>query len=111
MGIQSKVSIPRDGEIVHSERVEQLGGLKLARDSLRRADLSKAVGDEEDEHDELAVRGALDLEVAEEGVGAEEVERFVDDVRGFGVGWVDGSGSRRQRLVANGPQGRTEGRG
>ena len=80
MCIQSEVSVPGDREIVHSERVEQLGGLKLARDSLRRADLSKAVGDEEDEDDEETVGWALDLEVAEEGVGAEEVESLVNDI-------------------------------
>ena len=81
MGIQSKVSVPRNGEIVHSERVEQLGGFKLARNSLCRADLSKAVGDEEDEDDEETVGWTLDLEVAEEGVGAEEVESLVNDIR------------------------------
>ena len=81
MSIQSKVSIPRDGEIVHSKRIKQLGRLKLAGDNLRRADLSKAVGDEEDEDDEETVGWTLDLEVAEEGVGAEEVESLVNNIR------------------------------
>ena len=86
--IQREPRVPRDRKLVDRERVKQLLRLDLARHRARRAELREAVGDEEDEHDELAVRGALDLEVAEEGVGAEEVERFVDDVRGFGVGWV-----------------------
>lgn len=34
----------------------------------------------------MAVGGALDLEVAEEDVGAEEGEGFVEDVVGFGFG-------------------------
>ena len=45
-----------------------------------RAELREAVGDEEDEYDEVAVGRAFDLEVAEEGVGAEEVESFVEDI-------------------------------
>ena len=88
MRIQREPRVSRDRKLVDRERVEQLLRLDLARHRARGAELREAVGDEEDEHDELAVRGALDLKVAEEGVGAEEVERFVDDVRGFGVGWV-----------------------
>lgn len=39
----------------------------------------------------MAVGGALDLEVAEEDVGAEEGEGFIEDVVGFGF-WVDFEG-------------------
>lgn len=50
-------------------------------------ELLQTVGEEEDAVDEEAVGRALDLEVAEEGVGAEEGEGFVDGVIGGRV-WV-----------------------
>ena len=59
------------------------------RRALTLSDLGEAVTDEENEVDEHAVRGALDLKVAEEGVGAEEVERLGDDVVASGVGWTE----------------------
>jgi hypothetical protein len=49
----------------------------------------------------VAVGGAFDLEVAEEGIGAEQREDFIEDVVGFrvwvdveggGVGWESGEG-------------------
>jgi hypothetical protein len=58
----------------------------------------QTVRHEEDAVDEKAVGGAFDFEVAEEGVGAEEGEDFVEDVVGFGVRvdveWVGGGGQR-----------------
>ena len=45
----------------------------------------EAVGEEENAVDEHAVGGAFDLEVAEEGVGAEEGEDLVEAVVGFAV--------------------------
>ena len=81
MRVERKVGVAGDGEAVHGERVEHLGRLNLARDRLRGADLGKAVGDKEDEDYEETVCGALDFEVAEEGVGTKEVEGLVNDIR------------------------------
>ena len=90
MRIERKVGVAGDGEAVHGECVEHLGRLDLAGQRARGADLGKAVRDEEDEDYEQAIGGALDLEVAEEGVGAEEVEGLVDDVCFGGIGWIGG---------------------
>lgn len=46
------------------------------------------MGEEEDAVDQMAVCGALYLEVAEEDVCAEEGERFVEDIVRFRL-WVD----------------------
>jgi hypothetical protein len=48
--------------------------------------LLQAVAQEPDSIDEEAVRGALDLEVSEEGVGAEERDGLVEDVVALAVG-------------------------
>lgn len=80
------------------------------------ADLAEALADEEDAVDEQAVGGALDLEVAEEGVGAEEREHLVEDVVRLGVrvralaGWDRRAGLRQHvrwapGLGAEGQQG------
>jgi len=69
--------------------------------------LAEAVADEEDEVDEDAVGLALDLEVAEERVGAEEGEALVDDVRLGRVGCESASESvSRLRLRWGGGEGR-----
>ena len=81
MRVEREVGVAGDGEVVHRERVEHLGRLNLARDRLRSAYLGKTVGDKENEDDEETVCGALDLEVAEEGVGTKEVEGLVNDIR------------------------------
>lgn len=62
----------------------------------RGLDLGQALGDEQDAVDEQAVGGTLDLEVAEEGVGAEEGEDLIEGVVavGLGVGGLVG-GQRR----------------
>ena len=80
MRIQCEVGVTRDREVVDSEGVEGLTRLELRRRGALRAKLREAVGDKEDEDDEQAVGGALDLEVAEERVRAEEVEGLVNDV-------------------------------
>ena len=80
MRVERKVGVAGNGEVVDRQSVQQLGRLKLAGYSLGGADLGKAVGDEEDEDNEEAIGGALDLEVAEEGVGTEEVESLVNDI-------------------------------
>jgi hypothetical protein len=48
-----------------------------------------------------AVGGAFDLEVAEEGIGAEQREDFVEDVVGFRV-WVDVKGGGVGRVGRKG---------
>ena len=78
--VQWEVGISRDGKGVHGECVQHLVRLELIRHCPSRANLGQAVGYEENKHNKKAVRGALDLEVAEERVRAEEVERLVDDV-------------------------------
>ena len=85
MRVERKVGVAGDGEAVHGERVEHLGRLDLAGQRARGADLGKAVRDEEDEDNEEAIGGAFDLEVAEQGVGTEQVKGFVDNVRLIGV--------------------------
>lgn len=50
-----------------------------------RTEFGETVGDIEDEDDESSVGRTLDLEIAEKGVGTEEVEGFVYDVV---LGWV-----------------------
>jgi hypothetical protein len=88
MRIEGEVGVTRDGEAVYRQSVEQLGRLYLRRRDARCANLGEAVRDEEDEHDEGPVRRALDLKVAEERVGAEEVDRLVYDVACFWVGYL-----------------------
>ena len=80
MRIEREVGVSGDREVVNGEGVECLGSLNNAWDRSRGADLGKTVGDEEDEDNEETIGRALDLEVAEEGVGTEKVEGFVDDV-------------------------------
>jgi hypothetical protein len=52
----------------------------LSRCGARTAKFCKTIGNKEDEDDEEAITRALDLEVSEERVGAEEVEGLIDDV-------------------------------
>lgn len=77
MRVEREARIARDREVIYRQRIEHLVRLNLARRCSCRPDLGKAVGDEEYEYDEVAVGGALDLEVAEEGVGTEEIEGLV----------------------------------
>lgn len=113
--VQREARLARQTEVLERE-VDQalLGGLGV----LRRFYSRQAVGEEEDAVDQVAVGGALDLEVAEEDVGAEEREGFVEDVvrlrlrvdfervrasweRGESVGWAAGFGAQgQQREVA-----------
>ena len=80
MCVKREVGITGDGEVIDGEGVEHLCRLQLARHGLSCTKLCEAVGNKEDEDDEEAIGRALDLEVAEEGVGTEEVESLVDDV-------------------------------
>lgn len=94
--VEREVGITGKGEAINSVGGELLVGFVCGPGHFGCGDLGETVGDEEDEVDEDAVGGALDFKVAEERVGAEEVDAFVDDVRAGGVdgGW---SGSARAR--------------
>ena len=81
MRVQVEGGVSGDEHVVDREGVERLVRLKLAHDCSAATNRREAIRDEEDEVDEHAVCRALDLEVAEERVGAEEVECFVDDIR------------------------------
>ena len=94
MGVQGKVRVARERKRVHRERVQQLLCFNLAGRCARGRQLRQTVGNKEDEDDEQAVGGALDLEVAEERVRAEEVEGLVDDVRRVRVGCGASAGPR-----------------
>jgi len=85
MCIQSKVRVARKREAVYSQGIQQLGRLQLARRRPRRSNLSKAIGDEENEHDEQSIRRPFDFEVAEERIRAKEVQRLVDDIHLVGI--------------------------
>ena len=80
--IQGKPGLTRQTKVF--ERVVDQRLLRGARVHVR-LHLGQAVGEEEDAVDQVAVGGALDLEVAEEGVGAEEGEGLVEDVVGLAV--------------------------
>jgi hypothetical protein len=86
--IQEKICVPRQRKVVHRERAERFCRLELVWRHTRRRNLREAVGYEEDEDDEQPICWALDLKVAEERVGAEEVERLVDDVQCAGIGYT-----------------------
>jgi hypothetical protein len=86
--IERKVGVAGDGKAIDGERVERFARLELGLRRARRSELGEAVRDEEDEHDERSVGGALDLKIAEERVGAEEVEGLVDDVCARWIGYA-----------------------
>lgn len=82
--VQWPTWITRDGKVRVERQVRDiLGGLPHVGGGF---DFGEAVADEPDAVDEQAVGGALDLEVAEEGVGAEQGEDLVEDVVGLGLG-------------------------
>lgn len=87
MRVEGKVSVAWDRKVVHRERIQRLGGLDLRWDCLCCAKFGQTIRNEEDEHDEGAVRRPFDLKVAEEGIGTEEIEGLVYDVRLFWVGY------------------------
>ena len=89
MRIQLKPSITWNRKVIHAQRIQQLIRLNHPRRDLGTSEFGETVGDEEDEDNEETIGRALDLEVAEEGVGAEEVEGLVDDVCGGEVGCKD----------------------
>lgn len=88
MRIQLKHRIPRQRKTLHRKCIQQFRTLQLGRRRSCRCDLGETVRDEEDEDDEETVCGAFDFEVAEEGVGAKEVEGFVYYVCRGRIGWA-----------------------
>lgn len=68
--IQRKRRVPRHSKVSIEREVRHILG-RLAHIATR-ADLAQRLADEQDAVDKQAVGGALDLEVAEEGVCAEE---------------------------------------
>ena len=98
--VQGPAWVARDGELqVQGQVRDILGG---GPDVGAGLDLGQAVADEPDAVDEQAVGVALQLEVAEEGVCAEEGEHLVEDVVALGLGvgglvggqWRVGEGER-----------------
>lgn len=73
---EGEVPLARERKGGEALRVEDLGGLGLAL----LVDQVQTLRDVQREVHEQRVRGALDVKVAEEHVGLEEVERLVDDV-------------------------------
>lgn len=81
--VEGEAWIAGDGKVeVERQVVDILGGIASRGLGL---DLGQAVADEPDAVDEQAVGGALDLKVAEEGVGAEQGEDLVEDVVALAV--------------------------
>jgi len=80
MRVQGEIGITRDWEAFYGKRIERLGRFNLRGHGARAPELSETIGDEENEHNEGTVRRAFDLKITEQGVGAEEVERFVNDI-------------------------------
>lgn len=76
--VKGEAGIAGNGEVgVQGEVHQGLLGISPAH---ARLDGGQGLADEQDAINEHAVGGALDLEVAEEGVGAEEGENLVDRV-------------------------------
>lgn len=81
--VEGKGRVARNGKVgVEGEVQDILGSIA---DTGAGLDLGQAVTDEPDAVDKQTVGGALDLEVAEEGVGAEEGEDLVEDVVALAV--------------------------
>lgn len=92
--VEREPGLARQAELLEGA-VDQrlLGGLGVHV----RLHFGQAVGDEQDAVDQHAVRGTLDLKVAEERVGAEQREGLVETVVRLRVGvHVEGVGARGQ---------------
>lgn len=86
MRVQGETCISGNGEVVHREGVERLASFELRRGSTNRAQFCQAIRHEQNKDDESTIGRALDLEVAKEGVGTEQVESLVDNVGRVGIG-------------------------
>ena len=82
--VQRPTRITRKSKVHVEREVHDILG-RVAHPGIR-SDLGQTVADEPDAVDEQPVGVALDLEVAEEGVGAEEREHLVQDVVAVRVG-------------------------
>jgi hypothetical protein len=80
MCVQREVGIAWNRKIVYRQGIQHLSGLYLRRRSALRTEFGEAVGDIEDEDDKRPVCGSLDLKIAEERIGAEKVQRLIDNV-------------------------------
>lgn len=97
--VQRPARVAGNGKVEVQRQVQHI--LRRLLDRGRGLDLAEAVAEEPDAVDEQAVGGALDLEVAEEGVGAEEGEDLVEDVVALRVRvgrLVGGEGDERERV-------------
>jgi hypothetical protein len=81
--IEREIGIAGNGEIIDGKGIERFGGFYLSKRRACTAKFRETIGNEEDEDDEKTITRALDLEVSKERVGAEEVERLVDNVSLF----------------------------
>lgn len=104
--VQGPARVAGDGELqVEGQVHDILGGGPDVGSGL---DLGQAVADEPDAVDEQAIGVALQLEVAEEGVCAEEGEDLVEDVVALGLGvgrLVGGQGRVGEGQRVGGPAG------
>jgi len=108
--IQREARLTRYAELLE-RAVDQrlLGALRIHAGF----DLGEAVGDEEDAVNQQPIGGAFDLEVAEEGICAEEAKDLVESIVGLGVrvhvegGYVGGEGGEGEGGAAGfGSQGK-----
>jgi hypothetical protein len=104
--VQGEARVSGDGEIEVQRKVQDiLLGVPRVGGGL---DLAQAVADEPDAVHQQTVGGTLNLEVAEEGVGAEEGEDLVEDIVALTVGvgrLVGGQGWRWDRQDVGRPAG------
>ena len=85
VGVQRKIGITRDREVVNRKSIQHFGSLDLCWDSFGGTDLGQTVRHKEDKDDEQAVRWSLDLKVAEKRVCSKKIQRFIDDISLF---WI-----------------------
>jgi hypothetical protein len=78
--IEREIGVAGNGEIIDGKSIECFGSFYLSGRGARTAKFRETIGNEEDEDDEKTITRALDLKVSKERVGAEEVERLVDNV-------------------------------
>lgn len=87
MCIKQEIGVSGNGEIIHRQGIESFVRLKLAGNRAQRSELGQTIRNEEDENDQQSVGGTFDLKVAKERVGAEEIDRFVDNVGLRGISY------------------------
>ena len=85
VGVQRKIGVARDREVVHRKSIQHFGCLDLCWNSFGCTDLGQTIGHKENEHDEQTIRWSLDLKVAEKRVCSKEIQRFVNDIGLFEI--------------------------